>query len=72
MYQHPNLFVLGVSDEEKKLYNIDTLTHRVAAEGQPVVSDKKKRFSSLWINLQNKLERFVTIKIFYDKSDIYG
>jgi hypothetical protein len=40
MYQHPNLFVLGVSDEEKKLYNIDTLTHRVAAEVQPVVSDK--------------------------------
>jgi hypothetical protein len=71
MYQHPNLFVLGVSDEEKKLYNIDTLTHRVAAEGQPVVSNKKL-FSSLWINLQNKLERFVTIKIFYNKSDLYG
>jgi len=44
MYQHPSLFVLGVSDEEKKLYNIDTLTHRVAAEGQPEVSDKKKTF----------------------------
>jgi hypothetical protein len=71
MYQHPSLFVLGVSDEEKKLYNIDTLTHRVAAEGQPEVSDKKKLFSSLWINLQNKLERFVIIWIFY-KSDIYG